>query len=279
MFAAVPALAADPPDALIKVMMDQNASWKERISAEDSLATLPPEAVLPALLPHLYQGAPPGGIWNSGGQEADRQAPPGWQVFYAVSRSWSGQVRKLHSREGGALLLELLGRASTTGAKNEILRDLVYCWAPEAEPAIAALLRDPFAESSVRTTAALVLNLNGKENYQNLLLEFAARSSHADRKLWFGVLSDPRYKKRRGIDPRVISMGFELIESELRVSPGYVHGAYFLAGTTGDYAAQNFMPDQNDPRYRSETGLKDAFFEDTVKNALDWWQRNRDKQK
>jgi len=59
------------------------------------------------------------------------------------------------------------------------------------------------------------------------------------------------------------------------MSPGYIHGAYFLAIKTGDYVGQEFKPDQKAKRYQGEYGLTDSFFADTVANALSWWAKNR----
>jgi hypothetical protein len=72
-------------------------------------------------------------------------------------------------------------------------------------------------------------------------------------------------------------MGFALILKDRELSPGYVHGAYFLAIKTGDYIGQEFKPDQTKPEYRGEHGLADSFFADTVKRALDWWSTNKER--
>jgi hypothetical protein len=36
-----------------------------------------------------------------------------------------------------------------------------------------------------------------------------------------------------------------------------------------------FAPKQSDPKYKGENGLKDAFFIETVENALRWWEDNK----
>ncbi|MEW6302633.1 MAG: hypothetical protein AB1705_04125 [Verrucomicrobiota bacterium] len=267
--------AVESPETLLPVMTDARESWQKRGEAEDALAKLPPEAVLPALLPHMAKGMPSGGIWNSAGREHDRGAPVEWQVFYAVGRSWSAQVNKLPHEGGGRLLHELLRKAPTAYAKDILLGDLALRWEPQAEPTVAAMLKNPKEGLPVRAAAGLVLILHGRENYHALLLEYAGQGEHSERLRWFDLLSDPRHKQRKGVDSRVIAMGFDLIEAERRANPNYVHGGYFLALKVGHYAGQQFKPDQQDPRYQKQGGLNDAFFADTVENALKWWELNK----
>jgi hypothetical protein len=219
---------------------------------------------------------PQGPIWNSAGREFDRQAPVEWQVFYAVSRSWTNQIGILPREQGGDFLRELLGKASTASAKNRILGDLMLRWTPDAESTVANLVKQPDEDLTVRIAAGLTLILRGRENYHELFLAFAGKSDHADRKRWYDLLAGPRHKRQTGVDPRVVGMGFDLLEAERRSSPDYVHGAYFLAITTGDYVGQEFKPDQSNPRYQGKHGLTDEFFGDTVNNAMRWWNLNKD---
>ncbi len=272
---ALTACRATTTKALVLLMTDKSASWDDRCSAEEKLISRPPQEVLPVLLPHVSKGMPAGYIWNSGGRESDKRAPVAWQVYYAVSRSWTNHVDKLPRESGGELLLRLLTKASEDKGKVRILHDLALRWTPRAEPSVADLLKNANQKITVRTTAGLALILHGKERYHETLLKFAGQGSHADRKKWYDLLADPRHKKRSGIDPRVVVLGFDLIEAEQRLLPDYVHGAYFLAVRTGDYVGHEFKPDQKHARYQGKHGLTDEFFKDTVRNALRWWKLNR----
>ncbi len=260
---------------LVATMTDKTAAWEARCAAEDSLTNLPPQTVLPLLLPYVGKGMPSPAIWNSAGREFDKKAPIEWQIFYAVGRSWNFQVDSLPRDKGGAVLLRLLGAATSAGERCRLLMDLTHQWVPEAEGPVAALLKAPEEDLAVRTTAALPLILYGVDDYHGLLLDYAQSGSFDDRKRWFDRLSDPRHKKKTGVDAKVIQLGFSLILEDRKVSPNYIHGAYFLAIKTGEYVGQEFKPDQKDPRYQSEQGLTDSFFTDTVTNALEWWTRHR----
>lgn len=272
------ALAADTVNAVVAQMTNEAASWEERCAAEDSLTKMPPQEVLPVLLPHIQKGMPSlAGIWNSAGREFDRHAPIEWQIYYAVSRSWDHQVDTLPRDGGGVLLLELLNKtpAAAANARRKLLTDLTHRWVPSAESTVAGVFKNPDEKLDVRTTAALALILHGTEGYHELLLVYAAASNHADRKRWYDLLSDPRHKKQTGIDPRVVQMGFNLILTEQESSPNYVHGAYFLVIRTGDYIDVEFKPDQKRPEYQGKHGLTESFFQDTVKNAIAWLTVNK----
>lgn len=275
--AALACLAGAGAEALVARMADPKVTWEDRGAAEDKLAELPPRDVLPALVPHIAKGMPRGGIWNSAGREHDRQASLPWQVFYAVGRSWDHQVAKFPAGQGADILLELLRKGPADPAKVRLLADLTLRWTPEAEPTVAGLLKDPKENLAVRTAAGLALILEGKENYQEFLLDSAKAASPEDRTRWYDLLVDPRHKQRHGTDPRVVQLGFVLIEAERRRTPDFIHGAYFLALKTGAYVGQDFSPDRNAPRYQGQGRLKDEYFQDTVKNALAWWDRNKDK--
>jgi len=267
--------AGQPAEELVVTMTDKTAAWDARCTAEDSLTNLPPQKILPLLLPHIGKGMPSPPICNSAGRDFDKTAPVEWQIFYAVARSWSRQVDSLPRDSGGTLLLALLGAAKVANERSHILMDLTHRWVPEAEVPVAALLKAPEEDLAVRTTAALALVLHGSADYHRLLIDYAETGSFADRKRWFDLLSDPRHKKRTGVDPRVVQMGFALILEDREVAQNYVHGAYFLAIKTGDYVGQEFKPDQRDSRYQGEHALTDSFFADTVKNATGWGTKNR----
>lgn len=273
----VSAFADAPAEDHIQKMTDEAASWADRCAAEDALAKIPPKQVLPKLLPHIVKGMPSGPIWNSGGREHDKRGPVKWQVFYAVSRSWNHQVASLPRDTGGTLLLELLKKTSSPNAQSRLITDLMRRWVADAESTVAALLKDPQKAINSRVTAGFALILHGKGDYHELLLEYANESNHVDRKRWYDLLSDPSNKKKTGVDVRVVIMGFNLIRAEQNSSPEYIHGAYFLAVTVGDYVGQEFKPDKRLPRYRGKHGLTDEFFGDTVKNALHWWNDNKEK--
>jgi hypothetical protein len=272
---ATTAAAADTAENLITTMTDESATWEVRDAAEDALTKIFSQDVLQGLLSYVGKGMPTGAIWNSGGRELDKDAPVKWQIFYAVDRSWNYQVSSLPRESAGSLLLALFEKATTANARDRILDNMTHRWIPEAEAPVAAILKSPQESARVRENAALVLIFNGTGDYHHLFLEYAKQGDFVQQKRWFGVLSYPRHKQRTGVDPRVVELGFDLMLKELAASPGDVDGAYFFASWTGDYIGQKFMPDHSKAEYQGEHGLAESFFRDTVKNAVDWWAKNK----
>jgi hypothetical protein len=262
---------------IVAMMTDKTASWENRCAAEDELATQPPQRVLSVLLPHIAKGMPSPMIWNSGGRELDKQAPVEWQVFYAVARSWNHAVAQLPKSESPKVLLSLLKKAPTPTAQQRILNDMVLHWTPDAEDCVADLLTNKQHDFPVRWLSGLCLMIHEGKKYHDQFLHLAKASDHHTEKKWFDLLSDPRHKQNAGYDPRVVALGFRLIEKERTISPNYVHGAYFLAIKTGNYIGVEFKPDQRKAEYQGEHGLKEVFFSDTVKNALAWWESNKER--
>ncbi len=271
------ATAGSGPGAaeLVARLADPMRSFQERCAAEDALAKLRPDVALPALLPHVAKGMPPGGIYNSAGREHDRNAPVAWQICYAVGRAWEHQIQQLPPDTGGKVLLALLKDVARGKERLPLLRALARRWDPAAEAELARLLGDAGESSELRQAAALALILHGTGDYRDRMLAWAEKAGPREKVQWYELLCDPRLKQRQGTDPRVVRLGFQLIEDEKARTPGYIHGAYFLSLHAGRYVGEEFAPDFRDPRYRSETGLREAYFADTVRNAQRWWDEHR----
>ncbi|HLW64363.1 MAG TPA: hypothetical protein VKS79_03520, partial [Gemmataceae bacterium] len=189
--------AAEPPprteekkiEDLIATMVDAKAGWEARCKAEDDLAKLPPEKVLPRLLKLAAQPMPKGGIYNSAGRDHDKNAPVSWQIYYAVGRSWAAQVERLPVEKGGEVLLRLLGSATNKAEKTLLLRELGSHWSAKAEEALANVLRDANAPAEMQLAAAWALTRHGKQNYQDDVLSAASRAKHDDKVRLFEVLA------------------------------------------------------------------------------------------
>ncbi|MFO0970035.1 MAG: hypothetical protein U0793_31165 [Gemmataceae bacterium] len=266
--------------ALIARMTDVKASFQERCGAEDELEKRRPQDVLPRLLPELAKGMPPGGIWNGlGSREANRHGPVRWQIWYAVHRVWDRHVGALPAAEAGKELLSLLRGSGSDRERIHLLSGLTHCWDSDAEADLAGLLGDAGETVDIRQGAALPLIVHGKGDYRDVLLKWAGAAADArEKQRWFDLLSDPVHRKRKGFDPRVVRLGFQLIQDERTSSPGFIHGAYFLAGKVGAYVGEEFAPSTGDPRYADRKGgLSDRYFVDTVQNAVRWWQNNRER--
>jgi hypothetical protein len=273
-------------DAFLRRMTDKKVPWPDRCDAEDELAKLPSEIVLPKLLPLASQSMPEGGIYNSAGREHDKQAPIAWQIWYALGRSWDAQVARLPRDDtGGDFLVALLSKASKDREKSLLVRDLQTRWSPKAEEPMAKLLLNANAPTELRNAAAWALVRHGKRSYQDDLIKVYDTVPQDYRYRWLELLTWRGNKEKTGLDPRVLQLGFRLLCDEdeiykktLKNYPDAVHGGYFPACYLSDYVGQKFQPDPHDPRYDDSHGRRDRrWFADTVYNALAWWEKNRSK--
>jgi hypothetical protein len=265
-------------EKLLSRLTDAKATFKERCEAEDELAKRPAKEVLPRLLPAYSKGMPDGGIYNAREtRDGEHDFPPPWQIYYAVSRVWRKQIDGLPRKEAGALLAGLVTSAATDAERDRVCYALALRWDASAENDLAKILRNGNKPATLRQNAARALSLHGNEDYRDVMLQWAAKAEHRERIQWFNLLAAPLHKKRKGLDHRVVCLGFQLIQAERNKSPNNIHGAYFLACTAGPYVGNEFSPSTSDPKYKGKFGLSDQFFEDTVHNALRWWEKNREK--
>lgn len=271
-------VAADDRESVlqhVRVMTSATEPWEDRCAAEDALQTFPAKLVLPALVPHVSQGMPSQIIWNSGGRELDKRASVEWQVFYAVHRSWNHYVISRRSAELGELMLGLLPKIKTDTGRRRILESLAIHWTPKAEEDLSRLLDDQGMNYSIRAKAGLCLMLHGEKNYHEAFLEFAKSANGKEREAWFDLLVDPRHRRKTGIDPYVVAFGFDMLHEERKARPDYIGGAYSIACDLSRYLAEPFQPSVNDDKYQAQHGLNEAFFVETVENALDWWEERK----
>lgn len=263
------------PDKLLNVMTDPMVSFDDRARAEDELAKLPPEVVLPKLLPLVAKGMPEAGIWNSAGREHERTGPIPWQIYYAVQRSWNEQIGSPPRDEARKTLFALLQGVAKGKERNRVVESLADCWDPRAETILADILRDVREPREIRWASGHALVVNGKKDYRDTMLQAAALANHREKSLWYELLADPRLKERTGVDPRVVQLGFQLIQTERNDAPKDANAGYQLAMSTGYYLGETFFPKNRD-RYLTATGnLREQYFADTVSNALGWWDKNR----
>jgi hypothetical protein len=76
-------------ESLVAQVTSPETPWEERIASEHRLLAEDPLEVLPLLLPAVGQGMPEGGIFNSGGSDAELEsAPARWQAYYVTKRLW-----------------------------------------------------------------------------------------------------------------------------------------------------------------------------------------------
>ena len=273
-----PSPSEDAGDAIthyVRVMTSETEPWETRCDAEDVLQGFDAGPVLRAVLGHISKGMPRPPIWNSAGREHDKEAPVEWQIYYAIDRSWRHHLRGPPSAELGRLLLGFLPHVETPAGLGRVLHDIARHWHPDAEEPLRQLIADPEGILSVRRAAGFCLMLHRGEEYHEVLLDLARGTAGEERREWWNLLVDPRHKAETGVDAAVVALGLDVLAEERSVSPGHVHGAYFIACNLGGYVDQDFKPDQSRDEYQGEHGLLDTFFIDAVENALAWWDENR----
>src|SRR6478735_2652102 len=87
-----PVPAAPEIVRLVRIVSDPEAEWDARQSAEQAMAKLPAQVVLPSLVAHMPDQ--PTGVFYppADSATADKDAPPAWQAFYAARRVWNAQT-------------------------------------------------------------------------------------------------------------------------------------------------------------------------------------------
>ena len=278
--------------ALVKRLTSTELDWKERVRVQKELMKLPPLPVLVSLLPEMAKGMPSMAIWNgSGSAEMDAKMgmPAVWQVSYRVHELWDEQDRRLSLQKGdrAALGRELAAYLQKVGPKGYLLLKLAgeveSNWVPEAEAPVAALFLNDATEAGVRLEALRCLLQNTGTKY---LPDAKKVASAWPETPWQQLLVKEDFIKtlivadsrNRNVpaksepDTEILRLGFGLLPTLEKEKAGT---GYFLAGSLGTYVGQKFSPDQNAPEYQGEHGLADAFFSDTSKKALAWWENHR----
>lgn len=258
---------------LVDRMTDVTASVEDRWGAEDELLTCDPKLVLPALLEHVDKGMPKGFIYNGLDREHEKDGPPEWQVFYAVHRVWRAATAFTNDPAISSLVLDLLDQTDVVGTQVRCVQSAYWS---EVAPRLSDIVLDPSRPWAVRTAAILNSGRWGVELREVVVYYMqTSRDTEIDRgawQRWFerSLQRRPRHPRNPPdpLDPRPVRSGFQIIEQ----GDGR---AYDIACALHRYLGSHFQPDQSDPKYQGNGRLTDAFFEDTVTNALAWWADNK----
>jgi hypothetical protein len=224
---------------------------------------------------------PKGPIFNSAGSaEGDSGGPREWQVHYALQR-----VRDHHMHHASASELHdaLTAQAAPGAAADPDMVDLEIFFAhrgPQA-PAMAAMaamatvglrvMGDGSRPEQQRRQGAQALLELDRDKYYLQVVDFAATLPRAGQLL--GLLAR-RPAHVKGPDARIMRNELTHLEALSAANPKSPHEAYFLATAIGDYAGERFTP-AHPERYQGSSGLTDAYFFETVQNALSWWRAHK----
>jgi len=200
------------------------------------------------------------------------------KVSYASHAIWHGLFSGADDPNKAAILLKLLANYNDEYSINRVLEMMRAHWTPEAEKQVFNLLLDSKISISTKQQALEVLIVRCGEQYVIPAIDFIQSSSGHDQKTLFtsifsGAVRFSSYSEEHQKD--IIDLGFSILESNEN------QYGYFLARQLGGFLKipGEFAPYQNAAEYKTERGLNDQFFLDTVRNALEWRKRKADSPK
>jgi hypothetical protein len=214
------------------------------------------------------------------------------RAYYVAEVLWREAGSPPLRPEFTSALPSLLRTATSSSQRRMVIHALAYAWNPEALPDLLRIASDPSEDIETQAAAVAVL-LRRDDNHRHVPTaieiirrgdtaklsqpSLRAESSPIQRKLslFHTILSGANVDLMPPDDrAQLVQLGMSLLrelpEADLR-------SGYFVAGILGRMvnAPGNFSPNQRD--YGTEKwggGLKDAFFADTVRNALAWDETN-----
>lgn len=261
---------------VVSLLTHPDSDLPTRVRCEARLRALPARDVLQRISREPLSAMPEGPVFNSGGTaESDAGGPLAWQVHYALQR-----VRHHHLRHASSSELReaLMAEAATGKGADPDLVDLEIFFTHRGppDPAMGAVglrvMGDGARPEQQRRKAAQALLELDRGRYYLQVVDFAASLPRAGDLL---DLLSRRPEHVKGPDARILRKEFAHLEVLAAANPASPHEAYFLAASLEDYVGEGFRPGNPEP-YRHATGLTDAYFFDTVKNALAWWRTHED---
>lgn len=188
--------------------------------------------------------------------------------------------------EKAGYLSELLQARHDLEGRRILLQYLeLECWDPVAEAPVSAIVGNREESREIRLAAVGVLMRRCDPNAYCASALALVREWPLDAPDGFGG-SCGREMVYRFIVGRadssvlstesreaVIRLGFEIIRDGRALYPSY---GYFVASQLGSLLGihNQFKPDQSLPAYQGGARLSEAFYEDTVRAALDWAEAN-----
>lgn len=236
----------------------------------------------PVLLKVLVDYRPIFGRYNYSGDKPwnDKRLEPKQQNFVAAEIVWSHHLRGPNEPAQARVLGRLIPHGNTNPhGRYLVVNALTHSqWAPELEPVLKAMLSDESRSSDAKRAALDCLlhrcdintymplaieRIRSTKGLVHQLREFNSLTNHGNR--LFTLTATQRRE--------LIDLGFRLLQ---RLPHKQHQSGYFVALHLGFMLKikDQFKPDQNAEEYQSPSGLTDAFFIDTVKNALAWEVEN-----
>jgi len=212
--------------------------------------------------------------WNS-----DRRLTSQDRTYLMASSVWQHHMKPTNDPSKIKVLLALLQKASRRAEKNILIGAIKsYQWNTDGEKALADIAENKEESPGLRNFAVgALLHRSDINTYMPIAIEIIlAHKEDLPRHQAFSSntnLGNRLFTLNAKNRHAVISTGFEILSE---IPDEEFHAGYFIATRLGFILKVNneFKPDQKAGKYRGDTGLKDDFFIDTVKNAIEWHSKN-----
>jgi hypothetical protein len=177
------------------------------------------------------------------------------------------------------ILLRLLQQANNAEERRMLVHAIrFYRWNSAAERPIAVIAMDQKNPLALRTLSAGALLTHCDVNLYMPLAEDLIRNpkSKTDQARLYNTLTNlgnRLFSLNEDNKRSIVSMGFDILTA---LPEKNLRDGYFVALRIGFVLKipTEFKPDQSAEEYQGPNGLRDEFFEDTVRNALDWHAEN-----
>jgi len=200
------------------------------------------------------------------------------KVWYAACAVWEGLFSGMSNPAKASILVELLEGHSDAYSRYVILNELLRHWNTAAREPVWKLFEDTKSPVDTKIRCANVLMTHLPKEHASAVIDLMEQpelSLQCRESLFRTFGSAALAKIGRDEKVRLVRAGFRLLIDQKHDQPKNSHAGYLVACGLGEVVGSKFKPDQNDPQYRSRRGLTDAFFSDTVKAGLEWWQENK----
>ncbi|MEM1213201.1 MAG: hypothetical protein AAGI68_12995 [Planctomycetota bacterium] len=213
-----------------------------------------------------------------------KAAGPAHQAYLMAWHVWGQRLSPRDQPDASRVVLALLERETRQDARLRLIGEMeIRAWHPDAERVLAALANDPEAALTVRTAAARTLlrktpiNTHLATALQVIALHSQTPSDYLRSRAFNDVFNQGNrlFKLSPANKRATLRLGFKTLAA--LQEDDYERG-YHLARQLGFIIKRKngFAPDQDDPEYRGERGLKPGFFADTTRNALRYYAEHRD---
>lgn len=213
-----------------------------------------------------------------------RAVGPVHRGYLMVWHVWGELLRPRDQPDSSRVVLAMLERETREDAQLRLIGEIeLRAWHPDAEPALLALANNPEAALAVRSAAARTL-LRRTPIDTHIRTALAVIAEHpeslpgsARSDAFNDVLNQGNRLFKLSPDNKraTLRLGFETLAA---LQEDDVERGYHLARQMGFIMQrkEGFAPDQDDPEYRGEHGLKPSFFADTTRNALRYYAEHRE---